>query len=79
MSELLRVADVAKITGLAERTLRRLIAQKRLQVIRPAGLRVVLVPQETVVSLLASTLATTAPAQQGSARRASCVDDEVSS
>lgn len=51
MPELLRVAEVAKITGLAERTIRRLIAQNRLRAVRPEGLRVVLIPRNELASL----------------------------
>ena len=48
MSRLLRVTEAASRIGLSERTVRRLIAEHRLSVVRPAGLRAVLIPEESL-------------------------------
>lgn len=53
MSCLLRVADAALRTGLSERTIRRLIAEGKLAVVRPAAVRAVLIPESALSSLMA--------------------------
>ena len=52
MPRLLRIADAVDYTGLSERHLRRLIAAGRIGAIRPAGIRVVLVPEEELSRLI---------------------------
>jgi excisionase family DNA binding protein len=48
---LLRVRDVVLLTGLSERTVRAMLADGRLTAVRPAGLRVVWIPESEVERL----------------------------
>jgi len=48
----LSVAEVVARTGLAERTVRKLIAGGRLPVHRPRGLRVVRIPERALEALI---------------------------
>jgi excisionase family DNA binding protein len=52
VERLLSVTEVMARTGLAERTIRRLIAQGQLPIRRPAGLRAVRVPEQAIVKLI---------------------------
>lgn len=62
MTRLLRISEAVRRTGLSERTLRRLIAGYRLRVVRPEGLRVVLIPEDELGVLIAGRAArSTAP------------------
>jgi len=49
---LLSVSDVVGLTGLSERSIRGLVASGRLRAVRPAGLRVVRIPERAVLELL---------------------------
>lgn len=49
---LLRVEEVSARTGLAQRTIRQLIAEGRLPVVRPFGLRAVRIPESALASLM---------------------------
>jgi excisionase family DNA binding protein len=51
-SRFLSVAEVVRLTGLSERTVRMMISDGRLPVIRPDGLRVVRVPESAVEKLM---------------------------
>lgn len=48
----LTVGQVVSQTGLAERTVRAMLASGRLPAVRPAGLRVVRVPEYAVLELM---------------------------
>lgn len=50
--EVLRVPQIARRTGLTERTIRQMIADGRLPAIRPAGVRIVVVPASAVRELM---------------------------
>jgi excisionase family DNA binding protein len=48
----LTVKDVVARTGLAERTVRLLIARGQLTIVRPGGLRAVRIPERSVMTLM---------------------------
>jgi excisionase family DNA binding protein len=50
MSRLIRVAEAVALTGLSERLLRQAIAEGRLAVVRPAGVRAVLIPEHELAT-----------------------------
>lgn len=49
--QLLRVRDVVRLTNLAERTVRAMLADGRLEAVRPVGIRVVRIPARAVEQL----------------------------
>ncbi len=53
MADLMTVRDVAKALGISTRTVQRLVAQQRIEVIRPAGLDVVRFRHSEVERLIA--------------------------
>jgi excisionase family DNA binding protein len=50
--QLLTVRDVVRLTNLAERTVRAMLADGRLEAVRPVGVRVVRIPTRAVERLL---------------------------
>jgi len=50
--DVLRVPEIVRRTGLTERTVRAMIADGRLPAIRPAGVRIVVVPASAVRELM---------------------------
>jgi excisionase family DNA binding protein len=48
----LRVPEITRMTGITERTIRQMIADGRLPAIRPAGVRIVVVPASAVRELM---------------------------
>jgi len=52
MTRFVRVAQAAARTGLTERCIRRAIAQARLSVVRPPGVRAVLISEDALAQFI---------------------------